>query len=135
MARVLTLGRLSEEKVAEQPSDGRFLVLNLSADEDLDGIADANRPGNRAHGAERTAPPQKRLPECLAIGNAEQLPDVGARLARAVDSECHAPDAQLAVHRQVGHVRQAFDRDLLAKIARCELKCLERRAVDDEHGS
>jgi len=68
--RSLTSARLWEEKVAEQPSDGGDSVLNSCTREDLDAVTDANRSGNRAYGAERTAPPEKRLPEDLAIGNA-----------------------------------------------------------------
>src|SRR5207248_3022835 len=85
----------------------------LSADEELDRIADANRSGNRAHGAERTAPAEERLPEHLAIGNAKELADVRARLAGAVDPQSHASDTELAVDRQLRDVRKAFDRDLL----------------------
>src|SRR6266550_3736137 len=90
----------------------------LRADQHLDRVAHADRRGNGAHGAERTAPPEKRLPESLAIRNAEQLADVRARLARAVDPHRHASDAELRVHWQVGHVGKPLDRDLLAKIAR-----------------
>jgi len=89
--RSLTSARLWEEKVAEQPSDGGDSVLNLlrreahwpssrpemreqrglNTREDLDAVADANRSGNGAHGAERTPPPEKRLPEALSVGNAK----------------------------------------------------------------
>src|SRR5438128_621063 len=127
--------RLWERKVAEQPSDSRVSVLMLGTDEDFDGIADADRPGNGAHGAERTAPPEKRLPECLAVRNAEQLADVRARLTRAVDPQRHASDAELRVHWQVGHVGKPLDRDLLAKIAGLEVERVEGGAVDDEHSA
>src|SRR6266571_7432857 len=149
--------RLWEQKVAEQRSNGRASVprllrpggeahwpssrpqlreqRGLCADEHLDRVAHADRRGNGAHGAERTAPTQQQLPEFLTIGNTEQLADVGAGLAGAVHSQRHASDAELRVYRQVGHVGQSLDRYLLAEIAWRKPESLERGAVDHEHGA
>src|SRR5439155_23099996 len=95
----------------------------------------ADRGGNGAHGAERTAPSEERQPEFFTIGNTEQLADVRAGLARAVHSQSHASDAELRVHWQVGHVGQSLDRYLLAKIAWREPESVERGAVDHEHSA
>src|SRR5207237_1054884 len=89
---------------AKQRSDGGDSVLRLRADEHLDRIADADRPGDGAHGAQRTAAAEERLPERLAIGNAEELTDVGARLARTADAQSHTADPP----RRVPSTREAW---------------------------
>src|SRR2546422_4201875 len=73
----------------------------LRADQHLDRVAHADRRGNGAHGAERTAPAEQRLPEFLTIGDTQQLADVRAGLAGAVHSQRHASDAELRVYGQV----------------------------------
>lgn len=131
--RSLTQARLWETKVAEQPTKGRDSVLR--ADKNLDRVADTNRAGSGDDGAERTAPPEERLPEGFAIGHAEQLADVRAGIARPAHPQRHAADAKLGVDGQIGHIGQPQGRDLLPQIARREAECIERGAIDDQNGA
>src|SRR5207237_1939672 len=114
---------------------GLAIVTTHSVHHHINRITNANRVDNGCDRAQYTAPSEERLAKFFAIRNGEQLADVRARLARPIDPERYAADAELGVHRQVGHVRQAFDRDLLAKIAGPEAERIERGAVDDEHGA
>lgn len=107
----------------------------LRAHEDLDRVADADRPICHKDSADGTAPAlESRLERedfCLPV----HLADMRAWLALAVYTQGDAADPQLSSSGKARDIGETIDRDLLAEVAKLETEIVESRAVEDHYRS